>query len=38
MVGQTKSLPKREDIPAEEKWHLEAIYETDEDWSANFKK
>lgn len=38
MVGQTKSLPKREDIPAEEKWHLEAIYETDEDWEREFQE
>src|SRR5699024_8445818 len=37
-AGQTKSLPKRDDIAAEEKWDLEAIYETDENWEREFQE
>ncbi|WP_349410273.1 oligoendopeptidase F [Pseudalkalibacillus sp. SCS-8] len=33
-----KSLPKREEIPVKDTWDLEAIFETDEVWEAEFKK
>ncbi|HEX6922753.1 MAG TPA: M3 family oligoendopeptidase, partial [Bacillales bacterium] len=36
MAEQTKSLPKRNEIPAEEKWDLEAIFATDDDWEKAF--
>lgn len=36
MVEQTKSLPKRSEIPTEEKWNLEDIFATDEDWEKTF--
>lgn len=32
------TLPKREDIPVEDTWDLEAIYETDEKWEEEFKE
>ena len=28
------ALPKREEIPAAARWHLEDIYKTKEDWQA----
>lgn len=36
MAEQTKSLPKRSEIPAEDKWNLEDIYATDDDWEKAF--
>ncbi|HET7579557.1 MAG TPA: oligoendopeptidase F [Bacillales bacterium] len=38
MAEQTKSLPKRSEIPAEEKWDLAAIFPTDEDWEKVFEE
>lgn len=34
--NSTKHLPKREEIPADLKWRLEDIYETDADWEKEF--
>ncbi|HET7629732.1 MAG TPA: oligoendopeptidase F [Bacillales bacterium] len=36
MTEQTKSLPKRSEIAVEDKWNLEAIFETDEAWEKEF--
>lgn len=33
-----KSLPKRDEIEQQNKWDLEAIYQSDQDWEADFKK
>ncbi|MCA0987825.1 oligoendopeptidase F [Guptibacillus algicola] len=39
MENKTKNaLPKREDIPVEDTWDLEAIYETDQKWEEEFKE
>lgn len=32
------TLPKREEIPVEDTWDLEAIYESDEKWEEEFKE
>ncbi|MGC4375405.1 oligoendopeptidase F [Fictibacillus sp. Mic-4] len=39
-MAQTKStaLPKREEIPVQDTWDLEAIYETDEKWEEEFNE
>ncbi len=34
---KTKQLPKREDIPVERTWDVEAIFATNEAWEAEFK-
>lgn len=34
---KAKSLPTRDQIPTEEKWNLEDIYPTDDDWEDEFK-
>lgn len=36
MAQQTKSLPTRNEIPTEEKWNLEDIFATDEEWEKTF--
>ncbi len=33
---KVNALPKREDIPVEDTWDLEAIYENDEKWDEEF--
>ncbi|WP_257349137.1 oligoendopeptidase F [Pseudalkalibacillus decolorationis] len=33
-----KSLPKRDEIPVEDTWNLEDIFETDERWEEEFKQ
>lgn len=39
MENKTKNaLPKREDIPVEDTWDLEAIYEDDQKWEEEFKE
>lgn len=38
MAKKTKSLPKRNDIPDEQKWKLEDIFSTDEEWEKEFKQ
>ncbi|MDF2910387.1 MAG: pepF [Sporolactobacillus laevolacticus] len=39
MAGEkTTALPKREDIPVEETWNLEAIYPNVEAWESAFQK
>ncbi|WP_377889580.1 oligoendopeptidase F [Alkalihalobacillus sp. R86527] len=39
MENKTKNaLPKREDIPVEDTWDLEAIYENDQKWEEEFKE
>ncbi|EST12930.1 oligoendopeptidase F [Sporolactobacillus laevolacticus] len=39
MAGEkTTALPKREDIPVEETWNLEAIYPSVEAWESAFQK
>jgi oligoendopeptidase F len=38
MAEQTKSLPKRSEIPVEEKWNLEDIFATDDAWEEKFKE
>ncbi|TLS37799.1 oligoendopeptidase F [Pseudalkalibacillus caeni] len=34
---KVKKLPQREEVAAEDRWNLEAIYETDEKWEEEFK-
>ncbi|WP_082794431.1 oligoendopeptidase F [Halobacillus sp. KGW1] len=36
-MSSTKQLPKREEIPVEKTWDLEAIFETDEKWYEELK-
>jgi oligoendopeptidase F len=38
MVTTKKSLPKREEIPDEFKWNLQAIYPTLDAWEADFEQ
>ena len=32
-----KTLPKRDEIPVERTWNLEAIFSTDEDWEKEYQ-
>ncbi len=38
MTNNTNKLPKREEIEAKYKWHLEDIYPSDGAWEADFTK
>lgn len=37
-MNKSKTLPKRSDVPAEYKWRLEDIYESDADWEKDVQK
>ncbi|TGU97303.1 oligoendopeptidase F, partial [Mesorhizobium sp. M00.F.Ca.ET.186.01.1.1] len=37
-MNNSKTLPKRSDVPAEYKWRLEDIYPTDADWEKDVQK
>ncbi|NNV02090.1 MAG: oligoendopeptidase F [Brevibacillus sp.] len=37
-VNNSKTLPKRSEIPAEYKWRLEDIYKSDADWENDVRK
>jgi oligoendopeptidase F len=36
VLGQTRAIPQRSDIPEKYKWKLEDIYATSESWEKNF--
>lgn len=36
--SKSKKLPKRNEVPEEDKWRLEDIFPTDEDWENAFKE
>jgi len=37
-MAATKQLPKREEVPVEKTWDLEAIFATDEEWYKELKE
>lgn len=37
-MEQTGTLPERKDIPAEDKWKIEDLYENDEKWEREFEQ
>lgn len=37
-MEQEKTLPERKDIPAEDKWKIEDLYENDEKWEQEFEQ
>lgn len=37
-VNKSKTLPKRSEVPAEDKWRLEDIYPSDADWEKDVQK
>ncbi|MBH0228799.1 oligoendopeptidase F [Halobacillus yeomjeoni] len=37
-MAPNKELPKREEVPVEKTWDLEAVFATDEDWYQEFKE
>ncbi|MGI6186063.1 MAG: oligoendopeptidase F, partial [Brevibacillus sp.] len=37
-MNNSKTLPKRSEIPAEYKWRLEDIYKSDADWENDVRK
>lgn len=38
MTQQTKTLPKRNEIDSGDRWNLEAIFFSDEDWEKSFQE
>ncbi|WP_281659338.1 oligoendopeptidase F [Halobacillus sp. Cin3] len=37
-MSSTKQLPKREEVPVEKTWNLEAMYAADEDWYKDLEE
>ncbi|MCA0983798.1 oligoendopeptidase F [Halobacillus yeomjeoni] len=37
-MAPNKELPKREEVPVEKTWDLEAVFATDEEWYQEFKE